>query len=179
MVISQNNALYSVLFLVSCFLSSSILILLLDNEFLALFFFIIYLGTIAILFLFFVMMLDIKFRELQITKIYFPMGVFIGATLFVQIWVFFSKLFGSNFILYNTNYYSNWNDFVDSFIDISTIGQVLYTNYVLQILIAGLILYVAVIGVAFLTVSSVYKSNIRHQTIFKQVSRSGKSLIFK
>ena len=63
-VITQNNSLYSVLALVLSFLSASILILLLENEFLALFFLIIYLGAIAILFLFVVIMLDIKHNDL-------------------------------------------------------------------------------------------------------------------
>ena len=171
MVITQKNSLYSVLFLVSSFLSASILILLLENEFLALFFLIIYLGAIAILFLFVVMMLDIKYRELQTSRIYFPMGIFIGATLFTEIWFAFSKVFGQNPKIYDFNFYLNWYDVIDSMIDISVVGQLFYTHYVLQILIAGLILYVAVIGVAFLTIKSVYESADKGQILFRQLSR--------
>ena len=171
MVITQRNPLYSVLFLVSSFLSASILILLLDNEFLALFFLIIYLGAIAILFLFVVMMLDIKYRELQTSRIYFPMGIFIGATLFVDIWFAFSKLFGQTPKINDPNVYLNWYDIADSLIDINVVSQFFYTHYVLQILIAGLILYVAVIGVAFLTIKSAYRSLNRDQILFKQLSR--------
>ena len=171
MVITQKNSLYSVLFLVSSFLSASILILLLENEFLALFFLIIYLGAIAILFLFVVMMLDIKYRELQTSRIYFPMGIFIGATLFTELWFAFSKVFGQNPKLYDVNFYLNWYDVIGSVIDINVVGQLFYTHYVLQILIAGLILYVAVIGVAFLTIKSVYDSSNKEQILFRQLSR--------
>ena len=171
MVITQKNSLYSVLFLVSSFLSASILILLLDNEFLALFFLIIYLGAIAILFLFVVMMLDIKYRELKTNRIYFPMGILIGATLFTELWVAFSKQFGQNPEIADPNSYLNWYDIADSIIDINVVSQFFYTHYVLQILIAGLILYVAVIGVAFLTIKPASVSSNRDQILFKQLSR--------
>lgn len=172
LVITQKNTLYSVLSLVSSFLSASILIFLLENEFLALFFLIIYLGAIAILFLFVVMMLNIKYREMKYSRIYFPMGVFIGGTVFTEIWVSFYKVFGKYKVPEFQNSYLNWYDIVDSQIDINVIGQHFYTNYVLQILIAGLILYVAVIGVAFLTIKSVYKSLDKNQIILRQVSRT-------
>ena len=81
MVIISRNPLHSVLFLVTSFLSSSILLFLFENEFLALFFLIIYLGAVAILFLFVVMMLDIKYRDLQTSRLYLPVGVFVGLTL--------------------------------------------------------------------------------------------------
>ena len=171
MVITQNNSLYSVLFLVLCFLSASILILLLENEFLALFFLIIYLGAIAILFLFVVMMLDIKYNELQISRVYFPLGMLIGATLFFEVWLSFSNFFSKYNQLEDFNSYLNWYDLIDSLIDINVVGQLFYTHYVLQILIAGLILYIAVIGVAFLTIKSVYKSSNRDQILFRQLSR--------
>ena len=171
MVIIQKNPLYSVLFLVTSFLSSSILILLLDNEFFALFFLIIYLGAIAILFLFVVMMLNIKYNELQINKVYFPLGIFIGVAFFNVIWLAISKLFSKYTIIYEFNSYSNWYDLIDSVIDIHVIGQLFYTHYSLQILIAGLILYVAVIGVAFLTIKSAYKSYDRNQILFRQLAR--------
>ena len=170
-VITQNNSLYSVLALVLSFLSASILILLLENEFLALFFLIIYLGAIAILFLFVVMMLDIKHNDLQISRVYFPLGTLIGATLFIEIWSAFSKLFSKHVQIDDFNSYLNWYDIIDSLIDINVVGQLFYTHYVLQILIAGLILYVAVIGVAFLTIKSAYKLSDRNQILFRQLSR--------
>lgn len=174
MVIIAKNPLHSVLFLVTSFLSSSILLFLFENEFLALFFLIIYLGAIAILFLFVVMMLDIKHRDLQTSRLYLPVGILIGFTLLIEVHGAFSKVFSKNTNMssYEHNSYLNWYDNLDSLSDVYVFGQIFYTHYVLQILIAGLILYLAVIGVAFLTVKSAFrKSERREQSIFRQLSR--------
>ena len=174
MVIITRNPLYSVLFLVASFLSASMLLFLFENEFLALFFLVIYLGAIAILFLFVVMMLDIKYRELQMSKLYFPMGILIGITMLVEIYGAFSKVFSkdTNFSFQDHNSYLNWYENLDSLPDVYVFGQVFYTQYVLQILIAGLILYLAAIAVAFLTVKTAFnRVNVREQSISKQLSR--------
>ena len=174
MVIISKNPLHSVLFLVTSFLSASMLLFLFENEFLALFFLTIYLGAIAILFLFVVMMLDIKYRELQTSRLYFPVGVLLGSTVLIEVYGAFSKVFSKNTNTsgYDHNFYLNWYDHLDSLPDLYVFGQIFYTHYVLQILMAGLILYVAVIGVAFLTVKSAFvKSEKRDQSIFRQLSR--------
>jgi NADH-quinone oxidoreductase subunit J len=173
LVIISKNSLYSVLFLVLSFLSSSLLLFLFENEFLALFFLIIYLGAIAVLFLFVIMMLNIKYDELQRSKLYFPIGILIGATVLLEIWGAFIKVFTYNSsVAYNEhNNYINWYDIIDVYSDVFVIGQIFYTHYVLQILMSGLILYVAVIGVAFLTVTSAFKKTKRDQSIFRQISR--------
>lgn len=176
LVVLLKNPLHSVLALVSSFLSASLLIFLFDNEFLALFFIIIYLGAIAILFLFVVMMLDIKIRDLQITKLYFPAGIVIGSVVFFEIWGVFKSFFSDFTNVSEKNHisYTNWYDLTDSLIDINSISQLFYNHYVLQILIAGLILYVASIGVAFLTISSAHQQKAdskKNQSIFRQLSR--------
>lgn len=174
MVIISKNPLHSVLFLVTSFLSSSILLFLFENEFLALFFLIIYLGAIAILFLFVVMMLDIKFRDLQTSRLYLPMGVLIGTTVLIETYMAFKKVFSmnTNTVVRDHNLYLNWYNNLDALPDIYVFGQVFYTHYVLQILIAGLILYLAVIGVAFLTVRSASdRGEKRQQSLFRQLSR--------
>ena len=174
MVIVSQNPLHSVLFLVTSFLSSSMLLFLFENEFLALFFLIIYLGAIAILFLFVVMMLDIKYRDLQTSKLYLPVGTLVGITLFIEVYGAFAKVFSKNTNLSRQehNLYLNWYDSLDSLSDVYVLGQIFYTHYVLQILMAGLILYLAVIGVAFLTVKTVFrKSEKREQSLFRQLSR--------
>jgi NADH-quinone oxidoreductase subunit J len=174
MVIVAKNPLHSVLCLVTSFLSSSILLFLFENEFLALFFLIIYLGAIAVLFLFVVMMLNIKYTELQNSILYFPVGIFIGATVLIEVLGAINKVFSFNTdsTLTNHNHYLNWYDSLDSYSDLYVLGQIFYTHYVLQILMAGLILYLATIGVAFLTIkSSVNKDKRRDQSIFRQLSR--------
>lgn len=174
MVIITRNPLYSVLFLVASFLSASMLLFLFENEFLALFFLVIYLGAIAILFLFVVIMLDIKYRDLQMSRLYFPMGILIGVTILIEIYGAFSKVFSkdTNFSFQDHNSYLNWYENLDSLPDVYVFGQVFYTQYVLQILIAGLILYLAAIAVAFLTVKTAFnRVNVREQSISKQLSR--------
>ena len=174
MVIISRNPLYSVLFLVASFLSASMLLFLFENEFLALFFLVIYLGAIAILFLFVVMMLDIKYRDLQTSRLYFPIGALIGVTMLIEIYGAFSKVFSknTNFSFQDHNSYLNWYENLDSLPDVYVFGQVFYTQYVLQILIAGLILYLAAIAVAFLTVKTAFnRVNVREQSISKQLSR--------
>lgn len=174
MVIITRNPLYSVLFLVASFLSASMLLFLFENEFLALFFLVIYLGAIAILFLFVVMMLDIKYRDLQMSRLYFPIGILIGATMLIEVYGAFSKVFSknTNFSFQDHNSYLNWYENLDSLPDVYVFGQVFYTQYVLQILIAGLILYLAAIAVAFLTVKTAFnRVNVREQSISKQLSR--------
>ena len=173
MVIVSKNPLHSVLFLVTSFLSASMLLFLFENEFLALFFLIIYLGAIAILFLFVVMMLDIKYRELQTSRLYLPVGVLIGSTMLVEVYGAFSKIFSkyTNVSGQEHNLYLNWYDMLDALPDLYVFGQIFYTHYVLQILIAGLILYLAVIGVAFLTVKSAFSRTVNEQSIFRQLSR--------
>jgi len=174
MVIISKNPLHSVLFLVTSFLSSSILLFLFENEFLALFFLIIYLGAIAILFLFVVMMLDIKYRDLQTSRLYLPIGGFVGFTLLIEVYGAFTKVFSksTNVNTFEHNSYLNWYDSLDALADVYVFGQIFYTHYVLQILMAGLILYLAVIGVAFLTVKSAFtRGEKREQSLFRQLSR--------
>ena len=131
------------------------------------------LGAIAILFLFVVMMLNIKHRELQTSKLYFPVGMLIGSTILIEIYGAFSKVFSkyTNVSGQEHNSYLNWYDVLDSLPDLYVFGQIFYTHYVLQILIAGLILYLAVIGVAFLTVKSAFSRTVNEQSIFRQLSR--------
>jgi len=174
LVIISKNPLHSVLFLVASFLSASMLLFLFENEFLALFFLIIYLGAIAILFLFVVMMLDIKYRELQMSRLYFPVGILIGTTVLIEVYGAFSKVFSKNTNLsfQDHNFYLNWYDNLDVLPDVYVFGQIFYTQYVLQILIAGLILYLAVIAVAFLTVkTALNRGLVREQSVSRQLSR--------
>jgi NADH-quinone oxidoreductase subunit J len=174
MIIIFKNSLHSVLSLVFTFLSASLLLFIFENEFLALFFLIIYLGAIAILFLFVIMMLNIKYRELQINKQYFPLGILIGFSILFEIHKTFSPVFSknTNFNFTNHNILKNWYDNLNLLPDIYVFGQILYTHYVLQVLIAGLILYIAVIGVAFLTVKVSSANPKSDQFTSKQLSRT-------
>nr|YP_010377278.1 NADH dehydrogenase subunit 6 [Odontella aurita]QYB22927.1 NADH dehydrogenase subunit 6 [Odontella aurita] len=183
MVISVQNTIYSVLFLVLSFISSTSLLCLMECEFIALIFIIIYVGAIAVLFLFVVMMLDIK--TVSVTKDslkYFPFGCFLGILFLWEIVLVILKTFKSNPYSHSflSNIYVNWFDKLDSFTELQTFGQLLYTYYILQFLVAGIILLLSVVGAVVLTLNMVkYKKAVKTQVIFKQLSRTFKnSLIY-
>ena len=179
MVVFVQNSIYSVLFLVLSFVSSASILFLLKCEFLALMFIVIYVGAIAVLFLFVVMMLDTKTIETQkdVFK-YFPFGILIGSIFLSEILIVVNEAFQSNpyslSVIQNT--YFNWWGRLDSFTEMQAIGQVIYTQYVLQFLIAGNILLLATIAAVVLTVNTDLE-NGRKQIIFKQLSRNYKNVL--
>jgi NADH-quinone oxidoreductase subunit J len=179
MVIIVQNSIYSVLFLVLSFISSSGILLLLKCEFLALMFLIIYVGAIAVLFLFVVMMLDLKTANLKKDTLkYFPFGVIIGGLLLIEIILGVKETFNinpyTNSVL--TNWHFNWYERLDTFTEIQAIGQVVYTEYVLQFLIAGNVLLLATIAAVVLTLKTDVNTD-RKQIIFRQLSRSYKNVL--
>jgi NADH-quinone oxidoreductase subunit J len=107
MIILSQNSIYSVLFLVLSFVSSSSILFLLECEYISLIFIIIYVGAIAVLFLFVVMMLDIKTTELSKDSLkYFPFGAFLGIIFLIEILSVVSDIF-EPINPYNTNFLSN------------------------------------------------------------------------
>lgn len=178
MVVIVQNSVYSVLFLVLSFVSSAGLLLIFECEFLALMFVIVYVGAIAVLFLFIVMMLDIKIVSSNKDTIkYFPVGLILGSIFSLEILVIVNENFKRNFYSNSviTNYYVNWLDKVDKFSDIEALGQLIFTQYVLQFLIAGNILLLATIAVVVLTINT--NSKLKNQNIFKQISRTHKNVL--
>ena len=174
MVVVVQNSIYSVLFLVCSFISAASLLFILECEFIALLFIIIYVGAIAVLFLFVVMMLDIKTVNLTKNTIkYFPFGSFISIIFLFEILAIILKNFKSNpyqkeFLV---NFYYNWYEKLDALTEIEAIGQVLYIHYVLQFLVAGYILFLAVVGSIVLTISPPSKK-AKSQIIYRQISRN-------
>ena len=179
MVIIVQNSIYSVLFLVLSFISASGLLILLKCEFLALMFIIIYVGAIAVLFLFVVMMLDLKVmnNKKDILK-YFPFGSLIGGVFLTEIMLIVTEAFKANpytnYFL-NNNYFS-WYTRLENFTEIQSIGQVVYTQYVLQFLIAGNVLLLATIAAVVLTINTNVNTD-KKQIIFKQLSRNYKNVL--
>ena len=182
MVITVQNAVYSVLFLVLSFLSSASLLFLLKCEFLSLVFILIYVGAIAILFLFVVMMLDLKISNRSKNNLkYFPFGFTIGSVFLTEIVLVVTETFKTNpyknSIL--SNFYVNWFDKIDVFMEIQAIGQVVYTQYVLQFLVAGNVLLLATLAAVVLTINTNLKNVDKTQVIFKQLSRNYKNVLIK
>ena len=181
MIILSQNSIYSVLFLVLSFVSSSSVLFLLECEYISLIFILIYVGAIAVLFLFVVMMLDIKTIYLAKDSLkYFPFGSFLGIVFLSEILIVVPSIFESinpysaNFL---ANDYSDWLHKLDYFTEIISIGHLLYTDYVIQFLLSGNILLLATIGpVTLVLVRSIGTS--KTQVTFKQLSRTYESVLF-
>jgi NADH-quinone oxidoreductase subunit J len=175
------------MFLVLVFLSSAGLLFCLEVEFLALSFIIVYVGAIAVLFLFVVMMLDIKIGDNSLGFSMFAIpSVFITFLFLKEVTVPLisgvsvypysdtSFLENLNFILgintLNAEYfYVNWFSQIDFITNIESIGQILYTYYFVFFLISGFILFVSMIGALMLTLT--LKKSVKKQIVYKQLSR--------
>jgi len=181
MIILSQNSIYSVLFLVLSFVSSANILFLLECEYISLIFIIIYVGAIAVLFLFVVMMLDIKTMYLAKDSLkYFPFGSFLGFVFLLEILTVIPNIFEStnpykvNFL---SNSHSDWFNKLDYFTEIVSIGHLLYTEYVIQFLLSGNILLLATIGPVTLVLVR-FVEMTKKQVVFKQLSRTYSSALF-
>lgn len=179
MVISVPNPIHSVLYLVFVFCNAAGLFILLNTEFLAVIFMIVYVGAIAILFLFVIMMLNIRIVELNENLLrYLPLGGVMGLIFLLEILLVIEKELGYE-IPHGLSYeYIEWDKHIVDFTNIEQIGLVLYTNYFYAFMLASLILLVAMIGAIVLTLYS--QSTVKKQDNFKQTSRHvSRSIILK
>jgi len=154
-VISSRNPIHSVLSLVCVFLLSSVLLIALEVEFLALSFVIIYVGAIAILFLFVVMMLDIKIIDNSFDFLKHSFLAYLICFIFsLEITMPTLNLIDPIIEIEPPAFFSiNWASEIDSFVNLTTLGLLLYTHYFVFFLMAGFILLVAVFGVLMLLVT--------------------------
>ncbi len=166
MVISSRNPVHSVLFLILAFFNSAGLFVLLGAEFLAMLLVVVYVGAVAVLFLFVVMMLDINFAELREGfQRYMPLGLGVGGILLTEIlFVFFNR----EEMPENVNLLSEVSN-------TRALGRVLYTDYIYLFQVAGLILLVAMIGAITLTLRR--RENVRKQLISTQNDRTREETI--
>ena len=178
-IVFTYNSIISVLFLVLSFLISAILLVLLKCEFLALMLIIVYVGAVAVLFLFVLMMLETKVKYLNKSLIvYFPFGILLNIIFFFEVInsvstdILSNSYLSYNYLIPNYNSYIN---LMNNLTDIQVFGHILYTHFVLQFLIAGFVLFLVLVGVVFLTANPIYK-NHKNQTVFYQLSRN--SVIF-
>ena len=171
-VISSRNPVHSVMFLVLVFLFSAGILFCLEVEFLALSFIIVYVGAIAVLFLFVVMMLDIKIGDNTLGYLnYGPIAYFITFLFVLEITIPLIK--GVTAYPYSssgTEYvYINWFNQIDFITNLESIGQLLYTYYFVFFLMSGFILFVAMLGAIMLTLT--LKKSVKKQIVYKQLSR--------
>ena len=170
MVIGSRNPVHSVLFLILAFVNAAGLFILLNAEFLAMILIVVYVGAVAVLFLFVVMMLDVDFVELRQGFLnYLPIGALIGIVLLAELilvlggWVFAPDAVSAVAAP------------VSSVSNTEALGLLIYTRYVYFFQAAGLVLLVAMIGAIVLTLR--HRPNVKRQSIVEQVARDPGSAI--
>jgi NADH-quinone oxidoreductase subunit J len=165
MVIVSRNPVHSVLFLILCFFNAAGLFILMGAEFLAMILVVVYVGAVAVLFLFVVMMLDVDFVKLREGMAqYLPIGGVIGLILLAELVLVFGTWNLAPEALQATS------PTPGNITNTEALGQVLYTEYVYFFQAAGLILLVAMIGAIVLTLC--HKDGVKRQSITSQVSRT-------
>jgi|TARA_A200000159_G_scaffold161849_1_gene184533 NADH-quinone oxidoreductase subunit J len=165
MTVISRNPVHSVLWLILAFLSSAGLFVLLGAEFLAMLLIIVYVGAVAVLFLFVVMMLDVDFSTLKAEMAgYLPIALLIGVVLVMQlgmafgVWSYAETALGAREVLANSEHHNT-----------KALGLILYDRYFILFQLSGLILLVAMIGAIVLTLR--HRKNVKRQNILSQIYR--------
>jgi NADH-quinone oxidoreductase subunit J len=168
MVVTSRNPVHSVLFLILAFFNAAALFLIAGAEFLAMILVIVYVGAVAVLFLFVVMMLDVDFTRLREGfQRYAPLGALVGGILFLELvfvlgaWSFAGEAEQLRMAPAPPDGVSN----------AEALGRILYTDYVYLFQAAGLVLLVAMIGAIVLTLRE--RPGTRRQDIAAQINRAG------
>jgi NADH-quinone oxidoreductase subunit J len=173
MVIASRNPVHSVLFLILAFVNAAGLFVLLGAEFLAMILIVVYVGAVAVLFLFVVMMLDVDFAELRQGFLnYLPVGALVGAIVLAELLIVVGAwVIGPN-VAANVTAPIPASNVINN---TQALGLVLYTRYVYFFQASGVILLVAMVGAIVLTLQ--HKPNVKRQVIADQVARRRSSAI--
>jgi NADH-quinone oxidoreductase subunit J len=166
MVIAAKNPVHSVLFLILAFVNAAGLFMLLGAEFLAMILIVVYVGAVAVLFLFVIMMLDVDFAELRQGFLqYVPVGVLVGVIFLAELLLVVGAW------TLGPGIPSTITAPIPAGVsNTEALGLVLYTRYVYFFQAAGLILLVAMVGAIVLTLR--HKPNVKRQNISEQVART-------
>jgi len=168
MVISARNPVHAVLFLILAFVSSAGIFILLGAEFLALILVVVYVGAVAVLFLFVVMMLDVDFTELRSGFLsYLPIGALIGIILLIELILVLGSWAITPEVTANI---MTPTPPLNELSNTEALGRVLYTKYVYFFEAAGIVLLIAMIGAIVLTLQ--HKTGVKRQSIPAQVART-------
>jgi NADH-quinone oxidoreductase subunit J len=165
MVVAARNPVHSVLFLILCFFNAAGLFILIGAEFLAMVLVVVYVGAVAVLFMFVVMMLDINFIRLREGFLqYLPIGALVGVILLVEL-----VLVGTTWVLRVPAGAAAVEEAAVPVSNTRALGLLLYTDYFYLFQTAGLILLVAIVGAIALTLRA--RPGTRRQDIARQVAR--------
>lgn len=178
MTISVNNAVYAVLFLILAFFSTMCILFLLNIDYLALLFILIYVGAITILFLFVVMMLKIKINDKNTTKFLSFINIIISCLIIYNVLcnVQILNIFLPTTAL-ETLTYQNWFSKLYYVDNIKMLGQVLFTTYYFYFILAGFVLLVGMISAILLSKES-NRTIRRYQLVYQQLSREVSNAVF-
>ena len=172
MVVASKNTVYSVFFLILDFISISCLFIMIGAEFLGMIMLIVYVGAVAILFLFVVMMLNVAQQKNE----WFTSrksGTHIPIGLLVSLIIFFELIIVIGGWKYKSNVVDSISIEINSSItNTQSLGNVIYTDYIHLFQLSGMILLVAMIGAIVLTFRQ--RTGVRRQSYFKQISREKK-----
>ncbi|MEO5349197.1 MAG: NADH-quinone oxidoreductase subunit J [Magnetococcus sp. YQC-3] len=161
-VVGSRNQVHSVLFLILTFFSTAALFVLLDAEFLAALLIMVYMGAVAVLFMFVVMMLDMELDELKERAVaHLPLGMAVGLVILVELVVILSHTHAGPAHAAAATAVSNTR----------AIGQVMYTQHLYPFELASLVLLVALVGAVVLTLRE-QKKGVKRQDIAQQVART-------
>jgi NADH-quinone oxidoreductase subunit J len=167
MVITARNPVHSVLFLILCFFNAAGLFILMGAEFLAMILVVVYVGAVAVLFLFVVMMLDVDFVKLREGMAsYLPVGGIIGLIVLVEL----ALLFGTWAISPEAIKAAAAPANAATTTNTAALGEILYTKYIYWFQASGMILLVAMVGAIVLTLR--HKEGVKRQSIAAQVART-------
>lgn len=171
MVISARNPVHSVLFLILAFVNAAGLFMMLGAEFLAMILIVVYVGAVAVLFLFVIMMLDVDFAELKQGFLqYLPIGALVGVCVFLELFsVVASWAIGSSSIA------AAPTKMAAGVSNTAALGQVIYTQYAYLFEASGLILLTAMVGAIVLTLR--HKPGVKRQVIADQNARNAANAI--
>jgi len=168
MVIGARNTVHSVLFLILAFVNAAGLFVLLGAEFLAMILIVVYVGAVAVLFLFVVMMLDVDFAELRQGFLdYLPVGGLVGVVVLAELLLVLGSWVVAPDALSNV---SAPVPPLNGVSNTAAIGQLLYTRYVYFFQAAGMVLLVAMVGAIVLTLR--HKVGVKRQSVAAQVART-------
>jgi NADH-quinone oxidoreductase subunit J len=171
MVIAARNPVHSVLYLILAFVNASGLFVLMGAEFLAMILIVVYVGAVAVLFLFVVMMLDVDFAELRQGILqYLPVGFVVG-------FIFMAELIavGAAWVIRPNVPQAISSPIPSTITNTEALGRVLYTDYVYYFQASGIVLLIAMIGAIVLTLR--HKPNVKRQNISDQVARTRETAI--
>ena len=167
LVVLARNPVHSVLWLILSFLSAAGLFVLLGAEFVAMLLIIVYVGAVAVLFLFVVMMLDVDFAELKAGMAqYMPLSLLIGVVLLIQLGLAYGTWAFSDGI---DTRLGNPTPAIDQMHNTKALGMILYDHYLLVFQLAGLVLLVAMVGAIVLTLR--HRVDVKRQNVLAQMYR--------